>query len=399
MTSNASGTGAWTLQQRNNARQGRALAQSLFLGASQNAPLSANRSGVLSTASDGTQAYDFRVTVASGLTMTVQPGSAIVNRAGQGPYPAWRVPAAVNVTCDPAPATNPRNDLVVLRVYDAALGDVVPAEGPVAIQVITGSPGPTPVDPVTADATGTVTNWATAPVGSQAAGGGVGIILARAQVSTGGVITLTDLRRSTGLIGGVRVLLPGDSLTDPSYMPGDIAWFNGHRYWDGTAWQELSSSLGYAKGLIAKTVYNSEGVFDTQTETVGDGASFTFDPARSYQFDWQGTISATADRPYMSIGWRIANGGTVTNTSPLMYSTLLPIQGNGKFDKAHLTCPISGAAIAALGISAGTVRAAITHYITAGNGGSGWQVRGDNGVSPALPNKRHFAVFDTGLSR
>ena len=101
----------------------------------------------------------------------------------------------------------------------------------------------------------------------------------------------------------------------------------------------------------------------------------------------------------MSIGWRTANGSTVTASSPLMYSTLLPIQGNGKFDKAHLTCPISGAAIAALGITAGTVRAAITHYITAGNGGSGWQVRGDNGVAPALANKRHFAVFDTGLSR
>lgn len=240
MPTNASGTGFWTAQQRNNARQGRALAQSLFLGASANAPLSANRSGVISTASDGTYAYDLRVTVSSGLTMTVQPGSAVVNRSGQGAYPVWRLPAPVNVTCDPAPTSAPRNDMVVLRIYDAALGDVVPPEGPVSIQIITGNPGATPTDPVSWDATGTVTNWATAPIAAQGAGGGVGIVLARAQVSTGGAITLTDLRRSTGLIGGVRVLLPGDSLTDPGFMPGDLSWYNGIRIWDGSVWRGIT---------------------------------------------------------------------------------------------------------------------------------------------------------------
>ncbi|WP_409186730.1 hypothetical protein F9C11_21815 [Amycolatopsis sp. VS8301801F10] len=284
MTTNASATGAWTLQQRNNARQGRALLQSLFLGASQNAPLSANRSGVISTASDGTQAYDFRVTVSSGLTMTVQPGSAVVNRPGQGPYTAWRVPAAVSVTCDPAPATNPRNDLVVLRIYDAALGDVVPAEGPVAIQVITGSPGPTPADPVTADSTGAVTNWATAPVPSQAAGGGVGIILARAQVSTGGTITLTDLRRSTGLIGGVRVLLPGDSLTDPGYMPGDLSWYNGIRIWDGTTWRGLTPKTYQTPKFASVTV--STFPFALASVSIPD-------PGWPYQLDFDAQLAMT----------------------------------------------------------------------------------------------------------
>lgn len=394
MPTNAAATGFWSAQNSNNARQGRALVQALFVASATTSPLATVRSGVISTVSDGTYAYDLRVTVSSGLSMTVQPGSAIIGRPGQGGYLTWNLPAADTVTCDPAPSTNPRNDIVVYRVYDTAQGDTAPASGAniAQIEIITGTPAAIPTDPVSWDSTGLITSFPTA-------GGGVGIPLARAQVSTGGVITLTDIRRGTAPIGSVRVLLPGDSLSDPSYMPGDIAWYNGHRYWNGTSWQELSSSLGVAKGLLAKTVYSAEGVFDTQTETVGDQASFTFDPGRSYQFDWQGSITATADRPYMTIGWRAANGTTVTNTSPLVYSTLLPLQGNGKYHSAHLTCPVSGAALAALGLTAGTVTAAITHYITLGNGGSGWQVRGDNGVSPALPNKRHFAVFDTGLSR
>ncbi|SFO59592.1 hypothetical protein [Amycolatopsis rubida] len=392
---NADADGFWSAMPRqNSARQGRALVQSLYLGGSQSSPMSAVRSGVIPTTGDALMAYDLRVTVQSGRTLLVQPGSAVVGRTGQGGYLSWKLPAATTVTCDSPPATNPRNDIVVLRVYDTVLSDTVQGGGsiPARIEIVTGTPGATPVDPVTWDSLGLITS-------GLGAGGGTAIPLARAQVSTGGVVTLTDLRRSTGLIGGVRVLLPGDSLSDPSCMPGDIAWYNGHRYWDGTAWQELSSSLGYAKGLLAKNVYAGEGVFGTQTEIVGDKASFTFDPARSYQFEWQGTISSSADRPYMTIGWRAANGATVTSSSPLVYSTLLPLQGNGKFHGAHLTCPVSGAALAALGLSAGTVTAAITHYITAGNGGSGWQARGDNGAPGALPNKRHFAVFDTGLSR
>ncbi|WP_336158197.1 hypothetical protein [Amycolatopsis sp. VC5-11] len=381
----------------NNARQGRALIQSLFLGGSNTSPLSAIRSGVIPTAADALSAYDLRVSVQSGRTLLVNPGSAVIGRSGQGGYLSWELPAARTVTCDTPPASNPRNDIVVFRAYDTQLGDTIPASGgiPGRIEIITGQPGGTPVDPVTWDPfLGHISTWPAA-----ASGGGAGIPLARARVATDGTVTLTDLRRSTAPIGGVRVLLPGDLLSDPSYMPGDIAWYNGHRYWDGSAWQELSSSLGYAKGLLAKNVYNGEGVFGTQTEVVGDKASFTFDPARSYTFEWQGCVSAAADRPYMTIGFRAANGATVTNTSPLFHSTTQTLQGNGKFHTCHLTAPVSGASLAALGLTAGTVTAAITHYITLGNGGSGWQARGGPGGGGELPDKRHFAVFDTGLSR
>ncbi|MEV8610302.1 hypothetical protein AB0383_20645 [Amycolatopsis sp. NPDC051373] len=234
MPTNAAATGFWSAQNANNARQGRALTQALFVAASTTSPLTTIRSGVISTVSDGTYGYDLRVTVASGLTMTVQPGSAIIGRSGQGAYLTWNLPAADSVTCDPAPASNPRNDIVVLRAYDAALGDTVPGSGAnlAQIEIITGTPGAIPADPVTWDSTGLITSFPTS-------GGGVGIPLARAQVSTGGVITLTDIRRGTAPVGAVRVLLPGDSLSDPSYMPGDIRWYNGLDFWDGTNWNEL----------------------------------------------------------------------------------------------------------------------------------------------------------------
>ncbi|MFB9924879.1 hypothetical protein ACFORO_25925 [Amycolatopsis halotolerans] len=238
---NADADGTWSAMPNgnrvNNARQGRALIQSLFLGGSTTSPLSAVRSGVISTASDGTQAYDLRVTVQSGRTLLVQPGSAIIGRSGQGGYLSWELPAARSVTCDTPPASNPRNDIVVFRNYDTLQGDTIPASGgiPARIEIITGTPGAVPVDPVTWDGLGLISSWPAA-----ASGGGTGIPLARARVATDGTVTLTDIRRSTAPIGGVRVLLPGDSLTDPSYMPGDLSWYNGLRVWDGTTWRGIT---------------------------------------------------------------------------------------------------------------------------------------------------------------
>ncbi|PKV95928.1 hypothetical protein ATK30_6861 [Amycolatopsis echigonensis] len=289
MTTNALATGFWSAQSANNARQGRALAQSLFVAASTNSPLSTVRSGVIPTVSDGTYAYDLRVTVASGLSMTVQPGSAVIGRSGQGGYITWNLPAADTVTCDPAPTTNPRNDIVILRVYDVAQGDTVPASGSIAqVEIITGSPAAIPTDPVGPDSTGLISNWSGLPVPAQGNGGGVAIPLARAQVSTGGVITLTDIRRGTSPIGGVRVLLPGDKLTDPSYMPGDISWYNGHRYWDGTAWHGIKTNR-YPR--IAATGSGASASFTGTINTSYTLASVSIpDPGFPYQVKVSGSI-------------------------------------------------------------------------------------------------------------
>ncbi|MEV8615696.1 hypothetical protein AB0383_48725 [Amycolatopsis sp. NPDC051373] len=321
---NADADGFWSAMPNgnrvNNARQGRALIQSLFPGGSTTAPLSAIRSGVISTASDGTQAYDLRVTVQSGRILLVQPGSAIIGRSGQGAYLGWELPAARTVTCDSPPASNPRNDIVVFRAYDTAQGDTIPASGsiPARIEIITGTPGAVPVDPVTWDATGLITTWPAANPG-----GGVGIPLARAQVSTGGVVTLTDLRRGTAPIGGVRVLLPGDLLTDPSYMPGDIRWFNGLDYWDGTNWNELGRPT---IGLAARA---------NATQTIAAGGLTFLNVTSAY-------------KPATGITWNGSNQATVVTAG--IYSMYCGVS-NGFLAGANYSCCIVGATAPGAGIA------------------------------------------------
>lgn len=212
MPTNAAATGFWTAQTRNNARQGRALIQAIF-GNNDATPMNGTRSGVITT-TGLTTLSDLLVFNVSGLSMSVAPGTGVAHRSGQGPY-AGELLSTATITCDPAPASNPRNDIVIMRMYDGAIGDTVPGTGPCQIEIITGTPGAVPVDPITVNSLGVYTTFPTS-------GGGVGIPLARAQVSTGGVITLTDLRRSTSVPGSVRVLLPGDS--DTAGRVGDLRW-------------------------------------------------------------------------------------------------------------------------------------------------------------------------------
>ncbi|HEY3482429.1 MAG TPA: hypothetical protein VGL02_26340, partial [Streptomyces sp.] len=231
MPTNAAATGFWTSQQRNNARQGRALLQGLYAN-NDATPMNGTRSGVIPTTWDAVAGRftDLQVTVTAGLTMSVAPGAAVAHRSGQGPYEGWLLSAA-SITTDPAPATNPRNDIVVMRWYDSApgIGDVSPDGNPCRIEIIPGTPGAVPVDPITVNALGVYTSFPTA-------GGGIGIPLARAQVSTAGVITLTRLRRSAGVVGAMRALLEGDS--DNAGSPGD------HRYNPATDVFEVKRSDG-----------------------------------------------------------------------------------------------------------------------------------------------------------
>lgn len=230
MPTNAAGTGFWTAMpggsRVNNARQGRALLQGIYAN-NDTTPLNGVRSGVLPTTWDvaNLRFTDLVVTVTSGLTMAVAPGLAVAHRSGQGPYEGWLLSAA-SITCDAAPATNPRNDIVVARWYDTVAGDTLPASGdPFKIEIITGTPGAVPVDPVTWNSLGVITSF---PAQTGSGTGGIGVPLARAQVSTGGAITLTRLRRGVGIVGATRPLMEGDSdsggkVGDTRYNPtGDV---------------------------------------------------------------------------------------------------------------------------------------------------------------------------------
>lgn len=310
MTTNAAATGFWTAQTRNNARQGRALLQALMLAGAAGSPLTAARSGVILTNGDTTKGYDGFASVVSGQTINVAPVVGVINRPGQGPYLGWLLPASVNVTTDAPPATNPRNDMVVMRIYDAAQGDTVPASGPCQIEVITGSPAASPSDPLTPDSTGAITSWAGLPVPAQGTGGGVAIPLWRAQVATSGTVTLTDIRRSAGLLGGMRALLPGDSLTDPSYMAGDMRWYNGVDIWDGAKWNPMwraSTPLG-----VVGTYSNAVGGTITGTDVV-QPETVTVAVASGRRYKMTHT-RAEAGGNILTNTYRVQAGGTLTTS-------------------------------------------------------------------------------------
>lgn len=322
MPTNAAATGFWTAQNRNNALQGRTLLQGLYLatntGGSNPVPLSSNRTGVLCTSDFGANIFDLRVTVTSGLTMSVKPGTAVIDRPGVGPYEGWLRPGAVSVTCDPAPASNPRNDIVVMRVYDVAQGDTVPPSGPVQIEIVTGTPGAVPVDPV--NVVGAITAW---PTGV----GGVGIALARAQVSTAGVITLTDVRRSTGLLGAVRPMLPGDLSADGSNCQGDLRWNPVSKtvevYNDSGGWQQVKTSRDSAylevRANANQTLANASGANKLTLATV----------VRNLGIPWSGNNTATlpADGQYAIYCSAAAIFAAGNNFGAAIHGTSAPAAG------------------------------------------------------------------------
>jgi hypothetical protein len=221
MPTNAAATGFWTAMpgnaRVNSAAQGRLMLQAIF-GNNDATPLNGTRSGVVSTTGTASGA-DLKVTVTSGLTMAVAPGIGVAHRAAEGPYEGW-LKAAGSITTDAAPASNPRNDIVVMRLYDTTKGDTLPASGdPCKIEIMTGTPAASPLDPITVNALGVYTIF---PAQTGSGTGGVGIPLARAQVSTAGVITLTDLRRSCAPVGAVRYLLPGDNPATAPVRAGEL---------------------------------------------------------------------------------------------------------------------------------------------------------------------------------
>lgn len=197
--------GLWTAQLKNNARQGRSLLAAFFENADA-VPGNGTRSGVIVTTGTATGA-DLQAGNVSGLNLDVAPGSGVAHLAGQGPMLGF-MNAVKTVRCADPPASNPRNDIVIMRMYNLAAGDTSPDGQPCRIEIVTGTPNAVPVDPVTTNANGTITGI---PAQAGLGTGGIGIPIARAQVSTGGVITLTDIRKSSGVVGGPRYMLPGDA--------------------------------------------------------------------------------------------------------------------------------------------------------------------------------------------
>lgn len=276
----ANATGFWTNQLANNARQGRAMLTGLLSSASGSGQTTP-RSGVLAGA--GWTPSDLQVSVVSGLQMSVQPGAAIIARSGEGAYMGLLTPPAGTVQSDTPPGSNPRNDIVCMRIYDAVKGDTPPGGVVCRVEVITGTPAASPLDPVSWDVNGVITSFPTS-------GGGVGEVLARAQVSTGGVITLTDLRRSTTMIPAFRSILPGDSLGNSGWVKGEA------RFNDVTGGGDVWLPSGAWRGL--------RGLFYPRIAANGSGAAAPFTGSASTNYTISSQVIPDPGFPY-----RIRAGG------------------------------------------------------------------------------------------
>lgn len=359
---NANATGVWTAQSKNNAKQGRQLLQAFF-GNNDATPMNGTRSGVLVTTGI-TVASDLLVYNVVGLSMNVAPGWGIAHRSGQGPY-AGELDSVVTVTCDTAPASNPRNDLIIMRMYDATL-DTPPGGVPCRIEIITGTPNASPTDPMTPNALGVYTGFTDGA-------GGVGIPLARARVATTGAITLTDIRRSTAVAGAVRFLLPGDNPATAPVRAGEMQ-FN-----QATDTLQVSDHLGNwntiptgtaGRGYVNSFKGNTDLNVNTGTEQVLFSCSFTAVSGRRYKFttDFE-YYQKSGTAPYavnMKLHTRIIAGATPTGTAGTILRGKYP---NCPRDALFLTEPATMIGDDWVAPSSGTFTVSLSGSVDAGQGG------------------------------
>ncbi len=195
---------------RNNGRDIRkGLLSSLLLPDTKANPL-AVRNGVLSHDYDSAGVKSLRVdqTGTASNQVIIQPGAFVSERAGQGPYIGWgETSAGVLFTPPGSDATNPRWDVVYAQVLDKASISLDPSTDAIA-DVVTGVPSATPQVPAVTVDGAVILAQVYRPAGS----------------TTITAANITDKRRSSGLVGTVRRLLPGDFLSDPGKVDGELRY-------------------------------------------------------------------------------------------------------------------------------------------------------------------------------
>lgn len=297
---------AWTFDDLNTAQNGRFVMGAFFQNAAAStAANSAWRDGVLPGPFSASLATyrSLHVTENSptGSSVLVQPGHAVVTRAGQGLYVCPNSAARV-VALDAADVTNPRIDRIVLQVLDQPLGDSVTQ---VQIRAVTGTPSGSPVAPATP--TGAIS---LATVAVAAAPTGNTIVNAN----------ITDTRRVTALPGTIRPLLPGDLLTDQAHE-GDLRDYGGliERYtsFGGGKWVPLAKTnqgLGYVSYAEFTT---GGGDFTNTSENISRTHTFTAQANRRYKVTWRSSYAHLTAGTDVKYRMRWATGGSVTTSSTL----------------------------------------------------------------------------------
>jgi hypothetical protein len=239
----------------------------------------------------------------SGLGWSVQPGAAVLERntlSGTYLVESTAVGTGAVGTADPSQT---RVDRLDLQVFDGVLGDNS-STSLTRVHVTPGTPGSgLPGPPVVPGATILLGYWT---------------IPATTTTLTTGM--WTDARKSAGLRGGARVLLPGDALADPGFVVCEERWrFHStygwlNDYWDaaGGLWRGTKEIGGFAQSWQGGT---SNVTLNTSTFTPVIQVSIA-DPGFPY------LIEADAQMISFSISAWTAGLPPLTNTQITLTSTV-----------------------------------------------------------------------------
>ncbi len=224
-------TGAWSLQQKDTALQGR-LHDGLFLVQANAGNANQTwRSGVVASTSSAGVFIDLQV-VQNGspnMSVNVLPGTFTVSRSGQGPYAGWSV-GSINVTIAASDPTNPRIDLVCAQVIDSAQGD---SGTQPQIVVVTGIAKAVPLR-----------SDAALPANATP----LGYVTVAANATSITNANIADARLSASVAHGIRPMMPGDSLAETGFRVGELrdstalASGIGIERYNGSGWDPVAFS-------------------------------------------------------------------------------------------------------------------------------------------------------------
>ncbi|WLQ41313.1 hypothetical protein P8A22_15725 [Streptomyces laculatispora] len=254
----------------------------------------------------------------AGMNATVAPGRAVIQ--GQGPAGAYPVALTdyTEVTFGDGDASNPRIDLVVLRVYDTQFDGTGRTEA--VLEVVVGKAEATPEPPLLPDAS--------LPLARV-------LVPAGASVGTGGIAwadAVYDMRVSTVAVGGI--LADSWNRDTPGGYPGQYRDTSSTlQRWDGTRWTSYPRQAG--------------GIAPQGALAAGEYTGQYRDEAGRLQ-RWDGTVWRPA---VPSSAWAYNNDGGYCATTAWVEAVA---DTNGPTITATFTAPVTGAILVTVGFVGNT---------------------------------------------
>lgn len=214
------------------------------------------------------------------MSVNVAAGGCFIRgtqNANQGAYHLWN-DGTVNLAISAADATNPRRDLIIAQVRDAAYSG---ASNDARILVVTGTPAASPSDP-------SLSSYPNA------------LVLARVAVAAGAtsIVTanITDLRTVANVHGQVPefATTAARSIAIPSPYNGQLSAItsadtnHGVEQYNGTSWRK-PWSMPWGAVSVANDIAPSSATSGTTELVVATGTTFTAIANRYYQITFSTT--------------------------------------------------------------------------------------------------------------